>query len=335
MTEPLVSIKMITYNHAPFIAKAIEGVLQQRTSFPFELVIGEDCSTDGTREIVFKYREKYPDIIRVITSDKNVGMKENGLRTVKAGRGKYIAFCEGDDHWHHPDKLQKQVDYLEINPDCGMVYSSYDVCHVTSGRRISDFIKYRKWKIPESLTITDIVESKGGRSRAITTCTVMVRRNLCEEIFEADPYLHQSGHFLMGDTQIWAEMATKSRIHYIPESLATHNITEESATRSRDRIKECRFGISGAELKLYLCDKYTLPSHVRAKYHEYKLNCMLRLAFHSKDRGLAEEVRNKKDRFTLEEWIRYYGAINIAVHYMYKLTAFIRNLFRKKHSQWA
>ena len=71
MTEPLVSVKMITYNHAPYIARAIEGVLHQKTVFPFELVIGEDCSTDGTREIVFKYQRKHPDVIRVVASEKN------------------------------------------------------------------------------------------------------------------------------------------------------------------------------------------------------------------------------------------------------------------------
>ena len=75
MTEPLVSASMITYNHAPFIAQAIEGVLQQKTSFPFELVIGEDCSSDGTGKIVSAYQEKYPNIVRVVSSDKNVGAK--------------------------------------------------------------------------------------------------------------------------------------------------------------------------------------------------------------------------------------------------------------------
>ena len=137
MTEPLVSARMITYNHAPYIARAIEGVLQQKTNFPFELVIGEDCSTDGTREIVFEYQKKYPDIIRVITSDSNVGSKKNGHRTSQACRGKYIAYCEGDDCWHHPGKLQKQVDYMESHPACGLVYSSYDVYHPKSKKELA------------------------------------------------------------------------------------------------------------------------------------------------------------------------------------------------------
>ena len=83
---------------------------------------------------------------------------------MKACRGKYIAFCEGDDYWHNPDKLQKQVDYLESHPECGLVYSSYDVYHVRSKKKINDYIKYRKWKIPENPSISDLVEGKGWYS---------------------------------------------------------------------------------------------------------------------------------------------------------------------------
>lgn len=330
MTDPLVSIKMITYNHAPFVAQAIEGVLQQKTNFPFELIIGEDCSTDGTREIVFEYQRKHSDIIRVITSNKNVGAKENGLRTLKAGGGKYIAFCEGDDYWHDPDKLQKQVDYLESDPECGLVYSSYDVNLVESRKLIKDYIEYRKLEISENLSVSDFVESKTG----ILTCTVMARRTLCDEIIESDPYLHQSDYFLMGDTQLWAEIATKASTHYIPESLATYNITDESASRSRNIAKKLRFAISIAELYLYLCAKYNLAESIRIEQETKWCNYSLRLAFYTRNKELADEVRNKQKKFTLKECIRYYGARNIVFHYIYRISALFLNLFRKEHNPW-
>ena len=79
--KPLVSVKTITYNHEPYIRQCIEGVLMQKTDFPIEYVIGEDCSTDGTREIVAAYAQQYPDVIRLITSDRNVGARQNALRT--------------------------------------------------------------------------------------------------------------------------------------------------------------------------------------------------------------------------------------------------------------
>ena len=334
MTKPLVSIKMITYNHAPYIARAIEGVLQQKTRLPFELVIGEDQSTDGTREIVFAYQKKHPDIIRVITSDRNVGAKKNGLRTLKACLGKYIAFCEGDDYWQSPDKLQKQADYLERHPECGLVYSSYDVLHVKSGTTIQDFIKHKKWKMPDKPTILDFVGGKSEVGYGILTCTVMLRTSLYEQVINADPILHQNDHFLMGDTQLWAEISTLSDFHYIPESLATHIITEESATRSSDIRKVLRFQISCAEAALYLCDKYKLSSTVRT-YHEANwCEASLRLAYHAKNPELADQVLRKKKVFNRKEWLKYYGAKYRTIHAFHEAASLFLNLVRKGKDEW-
>jgi glycosyltransferase involved in cell wall biosynthesis len=121
MPTPIVSVRTSVYNHAPYIRECIESVLMQETDFPFEYIIGEDFSTDGTREIVMEYAEKYPHVIRVVTADKNVGAKANGLRCLQAARGKYIAMCEGDDYWTDVNKLQKQVDVLEANPHLSAV----------------------------------------------------------------------------------------------------------------------------------------------------------------------------------------------------------------------
>jgi len=324
---------MITYNHAPYIAQAIEGVLQQKTDFPFELVIGEDFSTDGTRDIVFEYQKGYPDIIRVITSNKNVGSKENSLRTTRACQGKYIAWCEGDDYWHNPFKLQKQVDYLERDPECGFVYSSYDIYHAASRKKIPDFIKYRKWEMPEHLQISDFIE-KNEVGFGILTCTVMARWSIYKQIIESDPYLHQSGKFLMGDTQLWAEISHISRVHYIPESLATHIITEESATRSKDPKKALRFRNSQIELGFYLYTKYNLPERIRNTLESNWCDCSLRLAFYERNTNLANSVRRKKEAFTWPEWIRYYGSKYFILHYGIRAGTFFLNIFRKKYDYW-
>ena len=124
MPEPMVTVRTSTYQHGPYIRQCIEGVLMQKTTFPFEFIIGEDFSTDGTRETVFEYAKRYPEIIRVFTADYNVGSKANGQRCIRASRGKYMAPCEGDDYWTDPYKLQKQVDFLEANQDYGLVYTA-------------------------------------------------------------------------------------------------------------------------------------------------------------------------------------------------------------------
>ncbi len=119
-----VSVCMISYNHEQYIAQAIESILMQQTKFDFELVIGEDCSTDNTREICVAYQNNYPDKIRLLLPEKNLGMHKNFFETLQAARGEYIAFCEGDDYWIDPLKLQKQVDFLDANPDCAFCFTN-------------------------------------------------------------------------------------------------------------------------------------------------------------------------------------------------------------------
>lgn len=116
----MVSVSMITYNHEQYIAEAIEGVVMQKTDFPFELVIGEDLSTDNTRAICIEYQKKYPDIIHLRLNNPNQGMMLNWINNIESGKGKYIALCDGDDYWTDPYKLQKQVDFMEANPDFAM-----------------------------------------------------------------------------------------------------------------------------------------------------------------------------------------------------------------------
>lgn len=119
---PLVSIWITTYNHEKFISEAIEGVLMQKTNFSYEMVIGEDCSTDGTREILLGYKEKYPDKIQLFLPEQNLGMIPMFEATYSLCRGSYVAWLDGDDYWTDPYKLQKQVDFLEANPDFVMCF---------------------------------------------------------------------------------------------------------------------------------------------------------------------------------------------------------------------
>ena len=119
----MVSVFMLVYNQEGFISQTLESILHQKTTFPFNIVIGEDCSTDHTRAIIEGYKEQFPDKIKVITSDHNVGLINNFIRTVNQCDGKYIAICDGDDFWTDEYKLQMQVDFLEQHPEYSLVYT--------------------------------------------------------------------------------------------------------------------------------------------------------------------------------------------------------------------
>jgi glycosyltransferase involved in cell wall biosynthesis len=122
-----VSVSLVTYNHADWIAQAIESVLNQKTDFYFEIIIGEDCSDDMTLEICKRYQKKHPYIIKILASDKNQGNRANSVRNLNACAGKYIAILSGDDFWNDETKLQQQVDFLDANENYS---ASYTQAHV-------------------------------------------------------------------------------------------------------------------------------------------------------------------------------------------------------------
>jgi glycosyltransferase involved in cell wall biosynthesis len=125
--SPLVSVHLLTYNHAKFIRQSVESVINQQTDFKFEIIIGDDCSKDGTAEIVKEYEAKYPDLIKVVSGATNGGPQPNSIRILNNCRGKYMAALEGDDYWIDPLKLQKQVDFMEKNPDFAICFTNTKV----------------------------------------------------------------------------------------------------------------------------------------------------------------------------------------------------------------
>jgi Glycosyl transferase family 2 len=129
----MVSVVLRTYDHARFVAQAIESVLIQDTAFRFELVIGEDCSTDGTREIVTAYAERHPQTIRAVLPERNIGHGAIFKRALEATRGPLIAYLDGDDYWTSRYKLTRQVDFLELNPECASCFHDVSLVYDEAG----------------------------------------------------------------------------------------------------------------------------------------------------------------------------------------------------------
>ncbi|MDF2541079.1 MAG: hypothetical protein K0S47_797 [Herbinix sp.] len=151
--EIMVSVYMLTYQHVKYIKQALESVLMQKVSFRYEIVIGDDFSTDGTRDILIDYKNKYPDLIRLFLNNKNLGVSNNVRNMNNRCLGKYIAFLEGDDYWTDHTKLQQQVDFLENNPEYSAVYHDANIIgddprncklYKVSHRDISDLKDYFK-----------------------------------------------------------------------------------------------------------------------------------------------------------------------------------------------
>lgn len=128
---PLVCIVCVTYNHELFIGEALSSFLMQETRFPFEILIGEDCSNDNTLAVINGFIRQYPRIIRLLDNKKNLGPSFNFTRSIKEAKTTYIAYCEGDDYWTTPDKLQIQVDFLQKNHEYALVCHDVEVVNQT------------------------------------------------------------------------------------------------------------------------------------------------------------------------------------------------------------
>ncbi|HLY70457.1 MAG TPA: glycosyltransferase [Puia sp.] len=158
---------MCTFNHGKYIAQAIEGVLQQRTNFDFQLIIGEDCSTDNTREIINNYIEQFPDKIKAVFHEQNIGAFENTRILFEKCNSKYIALCDGDDYWTDACKLQKQIDFLEKNSDFSICFHNAKIIFENDSKNIS----YSNSRAqPEISTFEDI-----ARGEFIYTSTCVFR----------------------------------------------------------------------------------------------------------------------------------------------------------------
>lgn len=211
-SDVLVSICCITYNHAPYIRQCLDGFIMQKTNFKFEILIHDDASTDGTADIIREYEAKYPNIFKPIyqtenqySKGKNISATYNWPRAV----GKYIAQCEGDDYWTDPLKLQKQVDFMEANPEYSICFHKVNTLIQSTGELKEEFVVR---DMPEKSTILDLAEGN-----YIHTPSVLYRKypNVLETYQRLMPCLP-------GDYVMWMLLAEKGNIYKLNEPMAVY-----------------------------------------------------------------------------------------------------------------
>lgn len=213
----IVSVLVVTYNQEQWIAQTIESVLAQQTTYPFEVIIGNDCSTDGTRAICDSYAAKY-DNVRVLSYAKNKGVVGNWVECIKESSGKYIMNCAGDDYWHNPNKIQLQVDFMEKHPNCVISHTDYDRLLVKTNKIISSY-NQTKGVTPPTGSIQKEVLSGKERMSAVTLC---YRAEELKKYCPLDTYVSMS--FPREDWPTILIMAAYGDIEYIPISTATYRV---------------------------------------------------------------------------------------------------------------
>ncbi len=326
----LVSVKMLTYNHESFIKKAIEGVLKQKTSFHFNLVIGEDCSTDKTKEIVLQYAEKYPDKIKVVTSKSNVGITKNSQRTHEACEGKYMAYCEGDDWWIDDHKLEKQVKLLEENPEYGMVHTDAHFRNTQTGELKTNYLKsnFNTNHYQSFISFQDQYEKLLTKKTEVITATVIARKDLVDKARKENP-LSFSNRFVAKDAPTWLEISRLSKIHFLPEATAIRNELPESASRSNNKERFYDYIFSLVDSKIHYINKYPISEKAyKVIFNGYLSKWatnILRFSYRHNNFERAQKLKAiYPENFTIKQQVFYWASKYPFIH-----KNWLFNYFRK------
>lgn len=224
-----ISVIMCAYNHENYIATAIESILMQNCSVEFELLIGDDCSTDTTREIIREYAQKYPKIIKLIYPENNLGASLNLVNLIKHAEGDIISCCDGDDFWLRDDMLQKQINIFQLNPDIGMVCAKAK-CYIQSSHKYQGTLGYAG--VEDLMTmLTD--------NRDVAAPTIAFRTELMRKCIEDSMWYIEKNFFYDSLMAYW--FAYHSKIKYIDEELAAYRVLTNSACHSSDNKRSRQF----------------------------------------------------------------------------------------------
>ncbi|MCR5125739.1 MAG: glycosyltransferase [Treponema sp.] len=274
---PLVSVICCTYNHEPYIAQTLEGFLIQKTNFPFEVLVNDDASTDGTAKIIKEYEEKYPSIIKPFYHDVNEYSQGIDIfgNLVKLAKGKYIAICEGDDYWIDENKLQMQVDFLEKNPDYGLCYT-YARRFYQSTQKFSKKRFGKKQKTAEDLIIN------GDK---IPTLTICLRNNEYRKYM--DFMNKHDASFAMGDYPLVLWFSINTKVHCIKKITSIYRILEKSASHFVSIDKAISFIKSSNACQRFFCRTFNL------KISEEKLDSIFQYMYIWKLLGFHDFVNAK------------------------------------------
>lgn len=295
-TDPKVSILCPSYNHAPYLRQALDSILMQKVDFPLEVLVGEDCSPDDSRKILREYEEKHPEIFQMFYRDVNLGATKNGHDLRMRAKGKYLITLETDDYWTDPTKLQKQVDFLEENPQyigCAHACQLVDESGCPTGITVPELLTESR-----CVTLQDFLKE----GFIFQTATLMHRNIFLDG---GDYSIICKAHGLVGDVTILSLLLQRGNICLFRECMSAY----------RRVIKP--EGTSAASLgKANLADSLlsSMKQYVELeKYFQGKINYSPQKIY-PVERYFSGLIR-REDRFTLEGMAYMWRAAGIAVRW--------------------
>ncbi|SOD81239.1 glycosyltransferase [Spirosoma fluviale] len=269
-----VSVLVTSFNRQETIAQTIESILRQKFNGKYEIIIGDDGSTDNTRNICLNYQKSYPDIIKLVFHNNNCGLGKNWAILVSKSKGKYIASCDDDDYWHNPNKLQMQVDVLESDLCIGMVHTEKDILIEPNRKIIKNFNKTSGIEVKQGFIINEIFRGQVP----ICVSTTLVRKEVIDKYVPLSLYIENE--YNIQDWPTWMYISKYTKIMYLDVSTTTYRVGHPAISNyaSFDKVEK-KIEKDRIMYKL-ICDNFpTDLVYDDRMYDQYILNILLTLSY--------------------------------------------------------
>lgn len=286
ITDPFVSIVIPSYNRANVVGQTIDSILNQNCSFEFEIIIGDDFSTDNAREVLLVYQNKYPEKIKLIFHEENIGLGANWATCVKHCKGKYIANCDNDDYWHNPEKLQLQVDYMENHPEYGVCHT-YHRNYFESKGLFKEELQNPNHKIKEPLHLA-IFNIRGFEC---CNSSILYRSETINKHINLDDYINYK--FTLQDWNTWVILAQFTQFYCLPICTTTVRIDNNSITRNKDYDKMYNRLKKEEATFAYVLSKINVHDYNQNDYKIYMYDVLLNLSISKFNYDKAKEAALK------------------------------------------
>lgn len=311
--EKIISVIVCTYNEENVISRTLDSILAQQCSWPMEIIIGDDHSTDGTLAVCQQYADRYPEVIRIIAREKNVGLVDNYFDCLLHARGKYIADIAGDDEWCDNKKLEKQLTIMEQDEDIVLVHTNYQL-RIEETEEIKPAPPYwYKQGVSSGKDMTVSIFTQGNRP-LVHLCTSLYRNDTFRQCYNEHPEFFQGRKYPCEDMQLTVFLSTKGKFAYLDEVTLNYSISSTSISNYASYEKQWHFVEGAAQLRYDLATALSISGNAGIKANmQFQVYVLMMHAF----RLHRRDLRNK----TLQHAEQWHIAYNSKIQLLKAITS--------------